>query len=163
MAQSFPLSLQIKKLLLYPRTLFMRWKFRGVVPSLRAMLELHSYSPAILGFLGATVYNKHLLHEADIDSDSIVLDVGAFTGKWAYAVVELHDPVIYAFEPNPNSFAQLQDKASRNPKTGPMVQLWILRADVHPMEAISTGTDSSICGGCKHRGANGRERSCYDP
>lgn len=38
-----------------------------------------------------------------------------------------------------------------NAKTGAMVQTYILRADVHPMEAIASGKDASICGGCKHR------------
>ena len=50
---------------------------------------------------------------------------------------------------------------SVNAKTGAMVQTWILRADMHPWEAIKTGQDSSICGTCPHRGENGRARSCY--
>lgn len=41
---------------------------------------------------------------------------------------------------------------SRNAKTGHMVQTYILRADMHPIEAVRTGADVSICGGCKHRG-----------
>jgi hypothetical protein len=54
---------------------------------------------------------------------------------------------------------------SRNEKTGNMIQLWILRADVSPLVAIHTGQDSSVCGDCKHRGTieNGKNkgRSCY--
>lgn len=46
--------------------------------------------------------------------------------------------------------------ASRNRKTGALVQIWILRADVPPVEAVRTGADASICGDCKHRGT-----SCY--
>ena len=41
---------------------------------------------------------------------------------------------------------------SKNAKTGDMVQTWILRADVSPMEAINSGADASICGACTHRG-----------
>ena len=41
--------------------------------------------------------------------------------------------------------------ASENPKTGAMVQVWILRSDVHPAVAKRTGEDSSICGDCVHR------------
>lgn len=48
------------------------------------------------------------------------------------------------------------DTPSRNIKTGPLIQTWILRADVHPMDAIHSGQDASICGACVHRG-----RSCY--
>jgi len=51
------------------------------------------------------------------------------------------------------------DKASRNEKTGDMVQTWIMRADVEPHEAVKTGDDASICGECPHRPALGG--SCY--
>jgi len=49
---------------------------------------------------------------------------------------------------------------SNNRKTGDMVQIWILRQDMPPMEAIKSGGDRSICGGCPHRGT-GTKRSCY--
>ena len=49
--------------------------------------------------------------------------------------------------------------ASRNAKTGDMVQTWIMRADMAPMDALASGDDVSICGDCMHRPANGG--SCY--
>src|SRR4051812_10734009 len=57
---------------------------------------------------------------------------------------------------------------SVNPKLGPrMVQTWIIRADISPIEAVVTGEDFSICGNCTLRGAvNGRKvvnRTCYVP
>lgn len=59
----------------------------------------------------------------------------------------------------------LRGKATTNDKTGAMVQTWVLRADVEPMQAIHLGLDASICGDCPHRGRleNGRnvDRSCY--
>ena len=45
---------------------------------------------------------------------------------------------------------------SANAKTGNMVQTWIIRSDVHPLEALDTGEDYSICGTCPHR-----KRTCY--
>lgn len=48
---------------------------------------------------------------------------------------------------------------SRNAKTGDMIQTWILRDDVSPVQAIKTGQDESICGDCMHRPSNGG--SCY--
>jgi len=45
---------------------------------------------------------------------------------------------------------------SKNAKTGPMIQVYILRADMLPKEAIKENLDESICGDCIHR--NG---SCY--
>ena len=40
---------------------------------------------------------------------------------------------------------------STNRKTGPMPQVWILREDVDPVTAVSTGADRTICGDCPHR------------
>jgi hypothetical protein len=45
---------------------------------------------------------------------------------------------------------------SDNRKTGPMVQLWIMRTDVHPFHAVRTREDAAICGDCMHRGS-----TCY--
>lgn len=42
---------------------------------------------------------------------------------------------------------------SRNAKNGNMVQTFIIRSDVHPVEALRTGADVSICGDCPHRPA----------
>ncbi len=52
--------------------------------------------------------------------------------------------------------------ASTNAKTGDMIQTYILRADVPPIEAVKQGADESICGACPHRGdGSGHDRSCY--
>ena len=40
---------------------------------------------------------------------------------------------------------------SDNEKTGAIVQSFIIRADVAPVEALKTGADESICGACPHR------------
>jgi hypothetical protein len=53
-------------------------------------------------------------------------------------------------------------KGSQNVKTGAMIQTWILRSDLPPVEAIKSGQDSSICGDCVLRGAgDGTKRGCY--
>ena len=56
-------------------------------------------------------------------------------------------------------------RTSDNAKTGDMVQVWIIRADMLPTEASRAGLDGSICGGCPHRGrmVDGVlvGRSCY--
>ena len=40
---------------------------------------------------------------------------------------------------------------SDNAKTGAIVQTFIIRSDVSPIEALNTGADESICGSCAHR------------
>jgi len=41
--------------------------------------------------------------------------------------------------------------ASKNEKTGALVQSFIIRSDVNPVQALQTGADASICGQCEHR------------
>jgi len=50
---------------------------------------------------------------------------------------------------------------SLNPKTGPVVQTWILRSDVAPMTAVRRNSDDAICGDCALRGDEGHNRRCY--
>ena len=42
--------------------------------------------------------------------------------------------------------------SNRNTKTGKVVQTYILREDINPLEASKTGEDYSICGDCPMRG-----------
>jgi hypothetical protein len=42
--------------------------------------------------------------------------------------------------------------SNRNTKTGAVVQTYILREDINPLEASKTGADVSICGTCPLRG-----------
>ena len=40
---------------------------------------------------------------------------------------------------------------TNNRKTGPMIQIWIIRSDIDPVSASKEGEDSSICGSCPHK------------
>lgn len=56
------------------------------------------------------------------------------------------------------------DDGSDNEKTGAIVQSFIIRADVAPVEALKTGDDASICGDCPHRpilAKHNRQAPCY--
>ena len=54
---------------------------------------------------------------------------------------------------------------SQNPKTGDMWQLWIMRQDIAPHEAVKTSDDESVCGKCPLRPTayktHGLRRPCY--
>lgn len=57
---------------------------------------------------------------------------------------------------------------STNTKTGDMLQVYILRTDMHPIDANRTGADVSICGDCPHKGVPtdkpsglAEQRACY--
>ena len=49
--------------------------------------------------------------------------------------------------------------STNNRKTGKMVQVWILRSDIDPIEAYQSRADYSICGNCPQRWALGG--ACY--
>lgn len=54
--------------------------------------------------------------------------------------------------------------ASNNDKTGAMVQSFIVRSDVNPVEALRSGDDASVCGDCKRRPLNAKAQGlkpCY--
>ncbi len=51
---------------------------------------------------------------------------------------------------------------SKNPKTGPMDQVWILDENVNPHTTYKLGTDGIVCGNCKRSSKpNGGDGSCY--
>jgi len=53
-------------------------------------------------------------------------------------------------------------RASKNSKTGAMVQTFVIRSDVDPLEALRSGADASICGDCQHRpNLETGKRTCY--
>jgi hypothetical protein len=58
-------------------------------------------------------------------------------------------------------FVVIMTMKTKNRKTGPMLQVWILREDVNPVNAVATGDDYSVCGDCPHRKQADGSRSCY--
>jgi hypothetical protein len=55
------------------------------------------------------------------------------------------------------------DLATSNEKTGDLLQVWILRADIAPQEAKRRNLDDAVCGDCKLRGESGHGSVCYVP
>lgn len=53
------------------------------------------------------------------------------------------------------------DAKSANRKTGAMVQTYIIRSDMAPVEAVKIRADVGICGGCVHRKQENGRRTCY--
>lgn len=55
--------------------------------------------------------------------------------------------------------ALIATMSTSNKKTGDMVQTWIIRTDINPVEATQSGADSAVCGNCPHRHYN--KGACY--
>jgi len=99
----------IKRTLLTPYILAMRWRERNSPLLLRQMLETLNYSPAFYRFL----HDQVALTEAPIDEESVVLDVGAYDGAWAEKVAERYGARLYGFEPNPGVLEEARGRLAR--------------------------------------------------
>lgn len=110
-----PSPYQIKKALMLPWKLYKRFRENLEPGFLRSALELHYYRPTFYRWLKAVSNDKNLLHEANLSPESLVLDVGAYTGEWAQEVIALSNPKILAFEPDPLNFKQLEKRAAQLP------------------------------------------------
>ena len=53
------------------------------------------------------------------------------------------------------------NRPTHKQKTGDMLQVWIIRTDIPPHEAVKSGADKSVCGNCTHRRAHGGLKDCY--
>jgi FkbM family methyltransferase len=111
-----PVSLYTtKRVLLAPRTAYMRHKAKDMSPLGRRMLEQQYYRRPMYEFMAATAADPDILVNADIDERSIVLDVGAFVGEWSEKISKRYGSTIYAFEPNPLVSRALTRRLSDHP------------------------------------------------
>ena len=107
---------RIKRALMTPYVWHMRRKEAHQTGFMKGALELHYYRPAFYKFIGANMVNPNILFEAPLDSSSVVLDVGAYTGDWATSMKERYDPDLWLFEPDPESIPILEARFGGDPK-----------------------------------------------
>ena len=119
MPLKIPSPYELKMALMYPRKVYMRKKENLEPGFMLSALELHYYRPAFYAWMGAITANRLLLHEADINADSTVLDAGAYTGEWAQEIMDRYGPTIHAFEPDPRNFKQLKKRSAGNERLIP--------------------------------------------
>ena len=119
MPLKLPSPYELKLAFMYPRKVYMRHRENLEPGFLRSALELHYYRPAFYDWMGAINANRLLLHEADINSESVVLDAGAYTGEWAQEIIDRYNPTIHAFEPDPRNYKQLVKRSANNERLIP--------------------------------------------
>ena len=62
---------------------------------------------------------------------------------------------------NDDNIAVIAILHSDNSKTGDMIQVYIINTEINPIAASKNNRDNAVCGNCKHRGNNGKMRTCY--
>ena len=110
-------SYRIRRLARAPRAAYYRRRLPADAdPYGTAVLELHSYSRAIAGFMEATVANRDLLVDVDLEPGAIVIDAGAYVGEWSENLLRRTSPEIHAFEPAPRAVEQLRARLDADPR-----------------------------------------------
>jgi FkbM family methyltransferase len=103
----------LKRIVLLPYVWYMRWKTFGGCgsePSHKVFFEANYYKPEFMRFYRDHVVDREILKNAPLDENSIVLDVGAYTGEWSKSINEMYrSPSIYAFEPDEESHKKALD------------------------------------------------------
>jgi FkbM family methyltransferase len=112
---------EIRRALLKPVVAVRRRRAGDQPDSARFLLELHGYSRAAHDLMAVKAIDPHHLHRADLDGDSVVVDVGAFAGAGAAQIHELYGCRVYAFEPNPTAFEHLAARFAEVPSVTPLM------------------------------------------
>lgn len=110
---------RLKKIGLTPYKLYMRQKNRHLTGFRKAAFELHYYRPSLFKFFKAHD-TQDILHQVDLPKNSVVLDIGAYTGDWSKILMKLYDPYIIAFEPDPKNFKSLSKLAETHCRLTPL-------------------------------------------
>ena len=111
---------QLKRAALMPVIRYRRARTTDVTPAERHLLELSGYSRAIRLLMATKAIDPALLHRADLDADSVAVDVGAYLGDGAAQIHDLYGCRVYAFEPNPNAFEALEARFADIPEVRPV-------------------------------------------
>ena len=107
---------EAKKLILRPWTRYKAARSDTTDRFGAAMLDLHYHRPAIYRFVRVHDADPDLLHRADLDPDSVVIDAGAHVGDWCSAMVERYGCTIHAFEPAPGALRKLRRRTRDDPQ-----------------------------------------------
>ena len=99
----------IKRALLIPRILLMRWRERKQLPLLLSMLEAFDYSLAYYRFLR----DQSSLYDPPLDEESVVLDIGAYDGAFTEQIAEPYGARVYGFEPHAGILEQARKRLAR--------------------------------------------------
>ncbi len=105
------LCYKLKKILFLPYVLIQRRWNRNLEHHMKMVLEVFNYSPNIFKFLR----NKTLLYEHTLDHNSVVMDVGGFSGEWAKEINSRYHSNLHVFEPNPTMLTGLNKAFSNAP------------------------------------------------
>jgi FkbM family methyltransferase len=110
-----------------------RFKERDMDPRVRKIFEDNYYRKPLYAFTAATMANRDILVDADLDESSIVFDVGAYVGDWSEKVAKRYRCTIHAFEPASGARQRAETRLGDEP-----------RVHVHPYGLGSTDITAQL-------------------
>ena len=108
-----PTAYDVVRVVGLPRQLWRRRQERGNSAFAIALLESSRYRKAAYDFIAARMADPGLLHDFDLSTDDIAVDVGAFKGNWTTAILDRHGCRVEAFELSPDYFEGLRQLAHK--------------------------------------------------
>ena len=108
---------RLKRLVVSPRTAYLRRRYRDADPVAKAMLEAMGYRRSMFDFMAATAADPEILTTFDIDETSSVVDAGAFDGVWSGRIADRYGSSIHAFEPAPPAITAMERVLAGKPVT----------------------------------------------
>ena len=105
-----------KRRLRLPLVWWGRWRHRNDPAPQRARLERNGYRRSAKRAADNVGFDRFHYYRADLDSSSVAVDVGAFTGEVAEKLRSLYDCEVHAYEPNPELFPQLEAQFAEDPR-----------------------------------------------
>ena len=118
---------EAKRLLRKPLIWYGRRRHADASEGEKWRLEHNAYRRVAMKAAGNVSIDPHFFYRADLDSSSIVIDIGAFRGHVAEQLYELYGCRLYAFEPSPQFYPELERAVRRQPEGGHTA----VRARVH--------------------------------
>jgi FkbM family methyltransferase len=132
-----------------------RRRSSGLQPLVVEQLLTHAgYSKAMWDFLSVAGIDADFLYREDLRSDSVVLDVGSYTGETVDRFLALYGCRIHAFEPHPGQVARLRERFA-NEATVTVHEVGLGGCD-REMELVSAGPGSTLYPG--HAAGSGTSR-----
>lgn len=95
---------EIKKVVRKPLVALRRRRAGEQPPGALTILEPAGYSKGARLIMAIAAVDADHLYRADLDADSVVVDIGAFRGQGASQIHGLYRCQIHGFEPNPHAY-----------------------------------------------------------
>ena len=135
---------QLRNAVYWPQYRYRKWQHRKQ-GSESTLGDHFRYRTSFLKQIEAVIENRDLIHDFDLDGESVVFDVGGHHGRWAIPIVKRRHCAVQLFEPSPLTWPVLEKAIGPHP--GIVVHRYGLGASNFEADLSARGPGSSIFDG----------------